>query len=431
MRNFFLLCAVVFAFACKKTVQVNPTTTTTPVIPQVQGPRVYPVNTLDSFSAINKTTSWYNTTIGMTELFSVQQSLYWGFELLPNGSLMPYNTGTTSTWNASKNYYWNDLGTYLYYDFTGDGNKDLWAYYWKNPWPTNAKGLHLFSEYALNPNSYNLQSGLTQVRKCVIADMDNDSKKDIVLFSSGYDGMPFPGDSLGIFYPKDLKYQYLTQDIGYFHGGATGDINNDGMIDIIGYSGGSAVIPTHPTCYMNKGNRNYQLTNQIFQNFSPGNDNYYTVELFDMNKDNKLDLFLGSSKTLRLIPFSNGVFDRKNAQDFAVDDNLEIMDIAFLDFNFDGNIDVLTMSNLKNYNGWGLRLYINENNSFKEKTKEYFDVVEGSGNGAWIKWIRIFDIDKDGDLDVVGDGLFGDLKGTSGRIIYWENNSGKFKFVYK
>jgi hypothetical protein len=150
-----------------------------------------------------------------------------------------------------------------------------------------------------------------------------------------------------------------------------------------------------------------------------------------MNKDNKLDLFLGSSKTLRLIPFSNGVFDRKNAQDFAVDDNLEIMDIAFLDFNFDGNIDVLTMSNLKNYNGWGLRLYINENNSFKEKTKEYFDVVEGSGNGAWIKWIRIFDIDKDGDLDVVGDGLFGDLKGTSGRIIYWENNSGKFKFVYK
>ena len=390
----------------------------------VKVPVVYPLNTLDSFSVINKTTSWYTTTRAMTQLFDVFLSRYWGFEFLANGTLLPYNTYTTNTWNASKSYFWNDLGTYLYTDFTGDGKKDLWAYYWKGPWPTNALGLHLYSEYEKNPNIYDLQIGLTQVRKCVVSDMDNDNSPDIMLFSSGYDGMPFPGDSLAIFYPKNVKYQFLSKDIGYFHGGATGDINNDGLIDIIAYSGGSAAIPVHPTCYINKGGQTFELNNKVFKNFTQM-DNYYTVELFDINNDGKLDLFLGSSKTLRVIPNINGDFDRSKAIDFPIDTNLEIMDIAFLDFDFDGKIDVLTMSN-KNYNGYGLRLFLNKGTSFLESTKNYFDVTDGEGKNAWIKWIRLFDYDLDGDIDVVGDGLFGELNGSKGKRIYWRNNAGKF-----
>ncbi|WP_306551369.1 VCBS repeat-containing protein [Daejeonella sp.] len=390
----------------------------------VKVPVVYPLNTLDSFSVINKTTSWYTTTRAMTQLFDVFLSRYWGFEFLANGTLLPYNTYTTNTWNASKSYFWNDLGTYLYTDFTGDGKKDLWAYYWKGPWPTNALGLHLYSEYEKNPNIYDLQIGLTQVRKCVVSDMDNDNSPDIMLFSSGYDGMPFPGDSLAIFYPKNVKYQFLSKDIGYFHGGATGDINNDGLIDIIAYSGGSAAIPVHPTCYINKGGQTFELNNKVFKNFTQM-DNYYTVELFDINNDGKLDLFLGSSKTLRVIPNINGDFDRSKAIDFPIDTNLEIMDIAFLDFDFDSKIDVLTMSN-KNYNGYGLRLFLNKGTSFLESTKNYFDVTDGEGKNAWIKWIRLFDYDLDGDIDVVGDGLFGELNGSKGKRIYWRNNAGKF-----
>lgn len=390
----------------------------------VKVPVVYPLNTLDSSSVINKTTSWYTTTRAMTQLFDVFLSRYWGFEFLANGTLLPYNTSTTNTWNASKSYYYNDLGTYLYTDFTGDGKKDLWAYYWKGPWPTNALGLHLYSEYEKNPNIYDLQIGLTQVRKCVVSDMDNDNSPDIMLFSSGYDGMPFPGDSLAIFYPKNVKYQFLSKDIGYFHGGATGDINNDGLIDIIAYSGGSAAIPVHPTCYINKGGQTFELNNKVFKNFTQM-DNYYTVELFDINNDGKLDLFLGSSKTLRVIPNINGDFDRSKAIDFPIDTNLEIMDIAFLDFDFDSKIDVLTMSN-KNYNGYGLRLFLNKGTSFLESTKNYFDVTDGEGKNAWIKWIRLFDYDLDGDIDVVGDGLFGELNGSKGKRIYWRNNAGKF-----
>jgi hypothetical protein len=365
----------------------------------------------------------------MTQLFDVFASKYWGFQLQTNGSLTPYNTSTTSTYNASNEYYWNDLGTYLYADFTGDGKKDLWAYYWKNPFPTNMPGLHLFSEYEIKPGIYDLQKGLTQVRKCVVSDMDNDKNPDIMLFSSGYDKSPFPGDSLAIFYPKELKYQYLSSDIGYYHGGAVGDINNDGLVDIVGYSGWSAVVPVHPTCYLNKGNRNFELSKQVFSNFNTTSDNYYTVELFDINADGYLDLFLGSLKTLRVIPNAIGVFNRAKAIDFPVDPSEELMDLAFLDFDFDGKIDVLTMSNKAGYNGYSMKLYLNKGSSFIDATKSYFDISEEIGINAWIKWIRLFDYDGDGDLDVVADGLFGELQGNKGKRIFWKNDAGKFRQI--
>jgi len=398
--------------------------------PQVVTPpeiakNVYPLNTLDSLSSINKTTSWYNTNKSFDQLFDVQKSLYWGFEQTANG-LIPYNTSTTHTWSPNKSYYWNDLGGYLYTDLTGDGKKDLWAYYWKNPWPTNAPGLHLFSEYQVYPTAYDLQKGLVQVRKNVLADLNNDKKNEIVLFSSGYDAYPFPGDSIGIFHVDQKRYQYLTEDIGYFHGGATGDINNDGLVDIVAYSGGSAVIPVHPTAYINKGGGKFELSNHLFKGFNTSDDNYYTVELFDINKDGQLDLFLGGSSKLIIVIQKNKEFVRQEFIAIPLSKDLEVIDIAFLDFNWDGNIDVLTMSNKNGYQGYELNLFLNTGTGFVDETSRYFDSYTGLGKNSWIKWIHLFDYDKDGDIDVVGDGLFGDLLGNQGRRIWWKNNGGKF-----
>ena len=295
MKGIFSILVIFIMVACTKqeTTTVAPVNTTpsTPA-PVVSTPteKVYLISILDSISAINKTTSWYTTNKSFDQIFDVFGSYYWGFESI-GSSLIPYNTGTTATWSSSKSYYWNDLGTYLYTDLTGDGKKDLWAYYWKNPWPTNAIGLHLFSEYEKDKYEADIQFGLTQVRKCVVTDFNNDKQKEVMLFSSGYDGHPFPGDSLGIFWVKEKRYQYLNKDIGYFHGGATGDINKDGFVDIVAYSGGSAIIPIHPTCYINNGKGDFTLSKEVFKNFNQdGSDNYYTVELFDIDSSSFLHL---------------------------------------------------------------------------------------------------------------------------------------------
>lgn len=439
MKKIFSIVILLTMVGCTKKDNISPNSpvSSTPSSPtpvtNTPTEKVYPMSVLETISSINKTTSWYTTNKSIDELFDVFGSYYWGFELI-NNTLVPYNTSTTSSWSSSKSYYWNDLGTYLYTDLTGDGKKDLWAYYWKNPWPTNEIGLHLFSEYDKDKYTADIQYGLTQVRKCVLTDFNNDNQKEVMLFSSGYDGNPFPGDSLGIFWVKEKRYQYLNKDIGYYHGGATGDINNDGLVDIVAYSGGSAVIPIHPTCFINKGNGNFILSKDIFKNFNKdGTDNYYTVELFDIDGDGWLDLFLGGQEKLRIIPNVNGTFDRANAKLVQSEKSLELMDIAFMDFDLDGKLDILTMSNKGGYNGYGLRLFLNKGNEFIDATNNYFDVTSEDGQGGWIKWIHLFDYDYDGDVDVVADGLFGVLNGNKGRKIYWKNNNGKFnqvKLVY-
>ena len=384
---------------------------------------VYPVSELNNYSSINKKTSWYRTNKSFDQLFDVAASRYRWFEKDNNGDINLFVRGTFDQNKVNCCYYWNDLGQYLFTDLDGDGTKDLWAYYWKAPWPTNAKGLHLFVGNVETNENYDLQTGLTQVRKNVLSDFNNDGKSEVMLFSGGYDAPPFPGDSLAFFDVLSKKYKYLSEDIGYFHGGATGDINNDGFEDIVAYSGGSVVIPVHPVFYQNDGSGNFELKNDIFLNFTDA-DNYYTVELFDIDNDGYLDLFLGSTGVLLVIKNENGTFDRLKGINIQSDSNLEVMDIDFFDFDNDNIKEVLVMNNISGYQGHSLNLYKFSFQSSSQITSSYFDETKFEGNNSWIKWIHIFDYDKDDDLDIVGDGLFGDINGNK---IYWKNESGKFK----
>jgi hypothetical protein len=58
-------------------------------------------------------------------------------------------------------------------------------------------------------------------------------------------------------------------------------------------------------------------------------------------------------------------------------------------------------------------------------TKDYFNNSEEKGLNTWIKWVRLFDQDKDGDVDIVADGLYGTLFDNRNNI-HWENNTGYF-----
>ena len=422
MNKLFIL-FIIFSvfFSCKKTEIENEPEN----IVERKG-MYYPVSLLESVSKINKTTSWYNTNKSFTSLFSVCNSPYWGFEILDN-NLIPYNKSTQNTWSVTKRYYWSQTGIYLYSDFTGDGMKDLFVQYLKYP-ITNTNGLFLFSEYEKDKNKYEITKGLINVNKCAVSDMNNDNLPDIILFSNGYDSHPFPGDSICIFYPKEKKCKYLSDKIGCFFG-CTGDINNDSFVDIL-------MLPL--TVYMNNGDGNFKLSNEKFKGFE-NIDNFSTDELFDLNQDDKLDLVLGSLNKLLIIYQKNGEYNYKDAVSIPIDNGLQVGDVIFFDFNKDGVLDILSLSNVNVYKGFALRMYINVNGSFIDKTSDYFyhslDVTEVNNSNVsdlWLLSIRFFDYDGDGDLDIVGDGITGSEYENlilDGKTIWWRNNDGLFRKI--
>lgn len=419
-----LLISLFLLMGCKKNVTAPIEIFTRPSKPE--GSVVYSNSLLDSYSEVNKKTSWFQTTTSFSSLFNPEISHYIGFELMPNQVKIPYNRQNAHTWDPQKSYYWFSKGTYLYTDLNEDGLKDFWGFYFKSPWPTNERGIHLFSEYEKDSTSYHIVEGLHEVRKTVVCQLDLDQGKEVLLFSTGYDNQPFPGDSIGIFKPTTQSYKYLNQDIGYFQGGAAGDINKDGQNDIIAFSGGSKLVPIHPVAYINEGNLKFRLTNEIFKNFTTTyDDNYFTVELFDVTGDGLLDLCLGGKNRLRLVPFKNGTFNKKEAISIKLPPEHEVLDMLFLDFDEDGKMDLLTLNNINAYQGYSLQLYLNRTNSFLEVTREYFDKNQETGMDSWIKWLRFFDYDKDGDLDIVADGLHGNIFGKQSQL-FWKNNNGYF-----
>jgi hypothetical protein len=134
-------------------------------------------------------------------------------------------------------------------------------------------------------------------------------------------------------------------------------------------------------------------------------------------------MVLGSTGTIKIIKNTNGVFDYNNV--ILIKTNGLPLSFIFYDFNKDNKVDILSI-NTYDYQGYNLNLYNSDNNDFKDETLKYFDSVEEKSQYTWIKLIRLFDYDKDGDLDVVGDGLFGAL---DGKKIHWNNNEGKFKKI--
>ena len=220
--------------------------------------------------------------------------------------------------------------------------------------------------------------------------------------------------------PIDLDLNILNY-MYYYNGGGTalGDLNNDGLIDIVFSSN-----IENEAVYLNKGDLQFEnITNQVKIDGGP---NSWTngVALADIDGNGWLDIYLSQVGTYRNLDCKNKLFMgyglddngipqfKEEAEERGVDFKGFSTHAGFFDYDLDGDLDMYLMNHSLHHNGTfgqredflykvhpesGDKLFRNDNGKFTDVTEEsgiYSNVI-GYGLG-----LAFGDINNDGYPDI-------------------------------
>ncbi|OAQ41558.1 hypothetical protein A5893_00120 [Pedobacter psychrophilus] len=262
-------------------------------------------------------------------------------------------------------------------------------------------------------------------KKIIVADLNNDGWLDVVIAGTGFDKSPFSGETVKVLMNKNGKFE--TKDLGlkaeYYGSVTAGDIDNDGDVDLF-------VTTNQSTSkfMVNDGSGNFRVEQDIYPN-SFYNVRYFVSELYDINGDGYLDLVTAGNEQLSaksMVLFGNAsgnyITDRM-ANLPKVDGFGVVLDIDFIDYDKDGKMDLLVTrtgdgsSAQAYYKGYNLQILKNNGTSFEDVSSK---VLTGNkdASASYINWLRVQDVDGDGDLDITTDDKSYGLE--------WINNGGIF-----
>jgi hypothetical protein len=269
-------------------------------------------------------------------------------------------------------------------------------------------------------------TGCILPRKTLVADFNNDTKPDVVFTCHGLDfgyselkerGLPFGEASRILLSQPDGKYiNKIVEHEGKFencfcHGGAAGDIDRDGNIDLLlsdtitgeftddGFvRNDDAIGNLH--ILLGDGNGNFTLRNDLPTSLKNACC-YYSSDLFDFNNDGYLDIWAsggvphGTYNERNLIIYSDhGVFKEEDIVDLPTDGRHTFsVDMLFKDgFVYLGGINI-DYSKTNYYYGFAVTKISLDGTSYEV-------IYEHEGNyrytcnsldmtDSWIKWLMI------------------------------------------
>ncbi|MDC0597608.1 VCBS repeat-containing protein [Candidatus Pseudothioglobus singularis] len=289
------------------------------------------------------------------------------------------------------------------YQQIDDANKPLPALYLSD---TDGK-LHYSPELFIDnrPNK-----GMSLGRRLLIADFNNDKLLDIYINDTSVSGPKKHGyrDSYYLSQPNgtwlESSNTHLSHDNFkvYDHGGATGDIDNDGDMDIV-LTELNPQLNSGFWCLMNDGSG-------FLKKRKCGGSNASSLELSDIDNDGDLDAIVGGMNrnlfTGVVWNDGRGNFITYNATPLKqYKDTYEgVPEVSASDLDNDGDMDIVysrvarqIIDSKSGYKGSAIQFIENlGNKNFKEY--EVIPLVEGST--GWIKNILFRDLDEDGDIDV-------------------------------
>jgi hypothetical protein len=316
-----------------------------------------------------------------------------------------------------------------YGDFDKDGDMDIIAVA-SNGNGTSALDVEYFKNntFSFNKDQTVFTGGAPKMfngKKAIVGDFDNNGWLDVVIVGSGFDRSPYSGEKIkilmntnGIFTTKEL-----TLNSEYYGSVTAGDVDNDGDLDLF--------ITTNQSIskfMINDGKANFTYDKELYPN-TLYNKSFFASELYDMDNDGYLDLVTaghehnGAASSVFFGNPSGAYITSKMATLTPVAGFGIVLDIDFIDYNNDGKKDILITRTGDGkgeqgfYTGYYLQLLKNNGTSFEDVSKTVLS-KNSSITAKWINWIRVLDVDNDGDLDITTDDkMFG---------LVWTNNNGSF-----
>ena len=373
-----------------------------------------------SISNINKTTgnynNWYRPFIDYNKL--IDREFYSFVYVLENGDvgLAPYpedkHHGHEQLWHNFLDINNNEIPDMV---FTG----------------TTIRSEKHGEVYVVIDNElkYRFNSGQAGSRKILIGDLDNNGSDDAVLIATGIDRQPYSGSPTKIIYftPNSYEYVNLDDDPSYFHTGSIGDINNDGNLDLIIANNQG---PEDTFTYIGDGNKNFsKIKVGEVKDFAQKT----ATELFDLNNDGILDLISGGWETPTIGSDGNIIEDWRNRTElsygngdgtFDIENSIQFPEIdywgkvnafIFHDIDNDGDTEIIinrtkghedypSVDNDNSYDGIKVQILKKQGNEYVNH--QIIDGPEGWFDLPptwieWIPWIKLFDVNSDGIMDIV------------------------------
>ncbi|MGC6413540.1 MAG: VCBS repeat-containing protein [Bacteroidia bacterium] len=299
--------------------------------------------------------------------------------------------------------------------------------------------------FTADPQNDQNYLGLVHGRKLLIGDFNSDEFVDFFLIGHGYDKEPFPGefqkslisDGNGGF----IETNYVD-NVSFYHGGASGDFDNDGDLDVLVVDAGDG----NSGIFINN-NGTFTFDNSLInQSLMNG---MYNAEFYDVDEDGYLDIVSGGHDwayqynavtntnnivytNTPLIIYGNGVtynhenFTRLPAH--TISNQGIVTEFKFLDIDNDQSIEVLlvrtgdnTVSQSNFYQGWSIQILKRINQSYVDYTSQLMD-VNNNLNGNWIERLDARDKDNDGVIELFNSSI----PNSNEQYLEWELVNGRF-----
>ena len=317
-----------------------------------------------------------------------------------------------------------------YADYNGDGLIDIFYS------PSDGSRSPVPAEMYINDGmgAFTLDAGFfgsnppggVDPRKALPGDFNGDGRPDVFVLGHGYDHEPFPGEAPYAILSSPGGYVQavgLDSIIGFHHGGASADIDADGDLDVFVTDNF-----TRPFFLVNDGTGNFVPDAARIEGI--GSEGIFTAELVDVDRDGYVDVLAAGHEyegfpTQILWGDNTGVFSTMRALILpAIPGHGIVVDIDVADTDGDGDRDiVLNRTGDDSGPGWydGYYMQLLEQTG----TRTFSDITQHllpenqNAEAAWITWLRVFDLDEDGDLDIFAD--------EASRRLLWKNDgSGRF-----